>query len=351
MGLIDLKKKIDKACKGVHCEILSDSDIAKCNSWIATPSYDLNRILSGNLFKGLPEKSLSYLAGPEASFKSSFSCLCAANAQKEGYTPIIIDSEGAWTDDFVKRWGIDPSNVLYIYEPFVDNICTIFAQLIDSKDDKFFIILDSLGGLEIEKLLNDSISGNVKADQGGLQKRIKRLLKLFINVVKKKHSIGVYTGHLVGDPNAGMFGPSEKIGGGKFASLAPDIILSLKKSKKIDKEKNVIGNIIKTSSLKNRFYPAFSKCEIDINYKNGINRLAGMVDLAIEAGYISKAGAGWMTNTITGEKLQGIEKAEAWINEEMLGKLNEFISHSGYSTIDSSLKEFVNEETGEVILE
>jgi hypothetical protein len=35
------------------------------------------------------------LAGPEASFKSSFSCLCAANAQKEGYTPIIIDSEGA----------------------------------------------------------------------------------------------------------------------------------------------------------------------------------------------------------------------------------------------------------------
>jgi hypothetical protein len=32
MGLIDLKKKIDKACKGVHCEILSDSDIAKCNS-------------------------------------------------------------------------------------------------------------------------------------------------------------------------------------------------------------------------------------------------------------------------------------------------------------------------------
>jgi hypothetical protein len=35
------------------------------------------------------------LVGPEASFKSSFSALCAANSQKEGYTPIVIDTEGA----------------------------------------------------------------------------------------------------------------------------------------------------------------------------------------------------------------------------------------------------------------
>jgi RecA/RadA recombinase len=55
----------------------------------------LNRILSGSLFKGIPEKTMTMLVGPEASFKSSFMCLSMANAQSMGYTPVIIDTEGA----------------------------------------------------------------------------------------------------------------------------------------------------------------------------------------------------------------------------------------------------------------
>jgi hypothetical protein len=44
----------------------------------------LNRVLSGNIYKGLPEKTMTLLVGPEASFKSSFMCLSMANAQKQG---------------------------------------------------------------------------------------------------------------------------------------------------------------------------------------------------------------------------------------------------------------------------
>ena len=36
--------------------------------------------------------------------------------------------------------------------------------------------------------------------------------------------------------------------------------VSLKKSKMLDSEKNVIGNQIKAITLKNRFYPAFNEC-------------------------------------------------------------------------------------------
>jgi hypothetical protein len=55
----------------------------------------LNRILTGDLHKGLPEKTLTLLVGPEASFKSSFMALIMASAQKGGYLPIIVDTEGA----------------------------------------------------------------------------------------------------------------------------------------------------------------------------------------------------------------------------------------------------------------
>jgi RecA/RadA recombinase len=54
---------------------------------------------------------MNFLAGMEASFKSSFACICAANSQKEGYKVIIIDTEGGLSGEFVKRWGLDPDEI------------------------------------------------------------------------------------------------------------------------------------------------------------------------------------------------------------------------------------------------
>ena len=95
MGLEDLKNKIQKNVKGCTVDVLSESKVANIEDYVPTPHYDLNRIISGDLFKGLPDKTLSLLVGPEASFKSSFMALTMANAQKKGYTPVIIDTEGA----------------------------------------------------------------------------------------------------------------------------------------------------------------------------------------------------------------------------------------------------------------
>ena len=136
MSIADLKKKLQDKCKGVHVQTLNDSDIASIKEFLPTPAYDLNRIISGSLYKGLPSRTFSMMVGPEASFKSSFMCLCAAEAQRRGYTPVIIDTEGAWTGDFVKRWGMDPTKMLYIYTPWVDEINVALGQIIDSDDKK-----------------------------------------------------------------------------------------------------------------------------------------------------------------------------------------------------------------------
>lgn len=301
---------------------------------------------------------MTFLGGPEASFKSSFSCICAANSQKEGYKVIIIDTEGGLSGNFVKRWGLNPDEILYIYEPIVDNISVILGQLLEEEDEKFLIILDSIGGLESSKLISDANDGAVKADQGGLARKIKQMMKLFTTIVKKKSSIGIYTGHTYGSPNAGLYATEEELGGGKACRYLADCIIMLKKSKKYDKDKTVIGNVVKAYTLKNRFYPAFSRCEVDIDYIHGINKVHGMFDLAEKFGFISKAGAGWCTNILTGEKVQGIEKTIPWFNEAMLNKINEELKVTGYSTIDEELKnalkevefeEKIDEETGEVL--
>ncbi len=84
--------------------------------------HDLNRILSGSLFTSVPTRSHTGLVGPETSGKSSFMALMLADAQRKGYLPVVIDTEGAWTPQFVERWGIDPNNILRVPSMWVDEI-------------------------------------------------------------------------------------------------------------------------------------------------------------------------------------------------------------------------------------
>lgn len=307
---------------------------------------DLNRILSGNLNDGLAVRNLTLIVGPEHSFKSSFSALTLANAQKKGFKVIIIDTEGAWTPDFISRWGLDPTECLYIYTPWIDELKMIFAQLIDGEDDRFAIVLDSIGGIEKKKIMVDALAGDPKADQGTLQKELKVLLKMILNLTKVKDSLCVATGHLYGNPSG--YGDAEMIGGGKAAKLLPDTIISLKKSKIQDKEKNVIGNSLKAITLKNRMYPPFNEATIEIDFINGINKYAGLADLAVEAGLVTKGGAGWYTYiTKHGEeiKAQGDEKLMKLFmdnEEEFINTLNDWLKNTGFSTVNNQIKEAIS---------
>jgi hypothetical protein len=219
---------------------------------------------------------------------------------------------------------------------------SILGQLLDPKDENKYIIgIDSVGNLENDKLVDDAMGGEVKADQGQLQKKIKRMLKLLLAITKKKSSIAMIGGHYYGKP--GQYAGVDEIGGGYHMRLAPHIILALKKSKIKEgeaKDSKVIGNRITALTLKNRFYPAFQECNIMIDYKDGVNKLSGIPELAIESGLIEQNG-GWYTNTITGEKFQGIKNVYNCINKDLIEKLNEFIKTTGYSTINKEVEEEV----------
>jgi len=275
-------------------------------------------------------------------------CLCAKEAQKQGYTPVIIDSEGAWTSSFVQRWGLDPKNILYIYTPWIDELMVLLGEIIDGDDTKMFLILDSLGGLERLKMVDDAVGkdAKVKFDQGSLQKEMKRMLKMFLNVIKGKDSIGVITGHYFGD--VGSYGGGDSIGGGKFAKLAPDIIISMKKQQILEDPKAkvadrvVIGNEIKAVTLKNRFYPPFQEATIQISYKDGINPMSGLLDIALTCGIVEKAGS-WYSLAGTSERMgQGEIKTLEWMsnNQDLfLPKIEEILKTTGYSTVNKDVEE------------
>jgi len=355
-GLETLKSRLQKNVKGTYIEILHDSDIASINKWFDSPSYDLNRIVSGSLYKGFPEKTVTCLVSPEGVFKSSLMAITVAKAQKEGYTPVIFDSEGAWNKDFCNRWGIDTENVIHIYTIFIEKITTILGDIIKNGDENLFIILDSLGGLDSNKVIDDTNKGDrvAKSDQGQLAKKIKRMLKLLVNICKGQNSSAMFAGHWYGKPD--LFGSAEEIGGGKYVKLASDIIISMKKSPKyLDpkasyKDRIVVGSEIKAMTLKNRFYPPFQEAIINIDYINGIDKYAGLIDMALSCSII-KAGGSWYTLP-NNEKVQGIDKVKEYFKEnpdDILKELESILETTGYSTINENIKEIIlNKEKEDV---
>lgn len=333
-----LQQDIKKNVKGAHVSVLSESDIASNRFWVATPALDLNRILSGSLYKGIQSRNLVAIVGPEHTMKSSFMVLCMANAQKMGYKPVIIDTEGGITSEFCERWGLDTTKILYTYTPWIHEVKSIIAQIKESGEEGFIIGLDSVGGLDRYKSVTDAIKGEPKADQGLLQKEIRSTLKLLLNICVGQNSIGIACGHYYGMPATVPM--PDQIGGGKAMKLFPSIIITLKKTPLVEKKGGpVIGNNITATTIKNRIYPPYQQATVWLDYKNGIEENAGLLDLALESGVIEQAGSWYKYNdeSIAQGELNAV-KALGDIKEIVDG-IDKWISDTGYSTVNKEIEE------------
>jgi len=355
----EIKKKLMESSKGKRVMVLSESEVAQINTWLFTPTYDLNRILSGSLYKGVAEKTHTLLVGPEASGKSSFMCLNLAAAQKLGYTPIIINAEGAWTAEFVARWGLDATKSMVINSSTVEDIHRDLANIKQEGFTKLAIALDSIGALNSNKVVADADKGDIKADQGSLQKKIKAMMKTMVDIVKFQDSIAFSAGHYYGNPSG--YGDPEQIGGGKYPRLAADYIVTLKKQliyenpgAKAAARGAVLGTEIHAATIKNRFAPPFQEALFEINYRDGVNALAGMIAVATDMGLIEKGGS-WYTVPSLDIKVQGETKLMESLKEKdlapFLESIETILKSQGYSSQNATLEDELGNEPVEETLE
>jgi len=123
--------------------------------------------------------------------------------------------------------------------------------------------------------------------------------------------------------------------------LFPSILISLKKEYLKEgnvKSGEVIGNRITATTLKNRMYPPFQQATVEIDYKTGINGWAGIMDLAVQSGVISKGGSWYTYGT---DKVQGEQNAMEWLPKipNLIDKLDKWLESTGYSTYNEEVKQ------------
>jgi recombination protein RecA len=124
---------------------------------IPTPSFGLNYILGGGLWSG---RYHIVWGNPQAG-KSTMCFHAAAEAQKLGYTPVIIDAEGSSTDEWMEHCGIDITNRIVIRSTILEDILSVIMPMFRDKDAKYFFIFDSINTIVMEQFYknDDGVGG------------------------------------------------------------------------------------------------------------------------------------------------------------------------------------------------
>jgi RecA/RadA recombinase len=287
---------------------LDDNTLSKVSGWVDTGSYVLNAIISGSIHGGIPKGRVTMLAGESMTGKSLFVQKILANAQKEGLTAVIFDTENAVDGEGATRLGLDISKVKYVPCISIEqtrNALFKFLTVVKDKklEGKFIIAIDSLGNLQSELELARMGKDSTSADMGTKARAMKSLMQTCTNLGAVTQTTIICTNHVYDDPSA-MFPSIEKnVPGGKACVYLPSVTVQLaRKPMKEDggktmdgqlavSQKSYAGIIIRALTRKNRFIKQYLEGEMYLSFANGLDRYYGLLDIAIGMGVVIQNGA------------------------------------------------------------
>ncbi|MFY9342498.1 MAG: recombinase RecA [Planctomycetota bacterium] len=272
---------------------------------ISTGSLGLDLCIGG---KGLPRGRIIEVFGPESSGKTTLTLHVIANAQKQGGICAFIDAEHALDPQYAKRLGVD-LDALLISQPDNGEQALDISETLVKSGAVDVIVIDSVAALvpraEIEGEMGDSFVGlHARLMSQALRKLTALTAKskttlIFINQIREK--IGV------------MFGSPETTTGGRALKFYSSVRIDIRRIGQIKDGEEPIGARTKATVVKNKVAPPFKKCEFDILFAEGINRLGEILDLGCESNFLKRSGT-WISHGET-RLGQGREKARELLKE------------------------------------
>ncbi len=272
---------------------------------ISTGSLGLDLAIGG---KGLPRGRVIEVFGPESSGKTTLTLHVVANAQRQGGVCAFIDAEHALDPQYARRLGVDLDSLL-ISQPDNGEQALDICETLAKSGAIDVIVIDSVAALvpkaEIEGEMGDSFVGlQARLMSQALRKLTALTAKtkttlVFINQIREK--IGV------------MFGSPETTTGGRALKFYSSVRIDIRRIGQIKDGEEPIGARTKATVVKNKVAPPFKKCEFDILFAEGINRLGEILDLGVESNFLKRSGT-WISY---GENRlgQGREKAREFLKE------------------------------------
>ena len=303
--------------------LLSESSLSVVSEYIDTGSMALNAIVSGSLHKGIPKGRITGLVGPTGSGKTLILNKIIANAQKADpdVWGVVWDTENAYDPQMAINVGANPNkirvNPVGTVEECRNQIVTFIDKIIaePSLHGKIIIGIDSLGNLASAKEMADAEKGKDAVDMGMRAKALKSMMRVLTHKCAKANITLIFTNHIYDDPGSMYPSLIKSQAGGKgplyLASLLIQLAVTQEKMEADDKEEfipmanRVKGINMRALTVKNRFVPPFLETTLYLNFKTGLYKYSGLLEMAEAYGVVTKEGNTYLSN---GEKL-GFKKA------------------------------------------
>jgi hypothetical protein len=286
-----------------ECEILANSEFFKDVELTSTPVPMINVALSGELDGGLAS-GLTILAGPSKHFKTSYALLIAAAYLDKHPDAVLMfyDSEFGSPQSYFESFGIDLNRVLHIPVKNVEELKFDMVHQLEAitKKDKVIIITDSLGNLASKKELDDAKDAKSITDMTRA-KSLKALFRMVTPYFTMKDVPCLCVNHTYQE--MGLFPKAVVSGGTGLYYSASNIWIVGRQQDKVGTEIQGYHFIINVE--KSRFVKEKSKIPISVSWEGGIYKYSGILDLALEGGFITKTGHFiQLINIETGEPLE-----------------------------------------------
>jgi RecA/RadA recombinase len=310
------RKEITKSIDGLSIGFNDPTD------WISTGNYALNYLISGDFNRGIPLGKVTVFAGDSGAGKSY---ICSGNivkhAQEQGIFVVLIDSENALDENWLKALGVDTSDskLLKLSMAMIDDVAkTIstfmsdYKALPDGERPKVLFVIDSLGMLLTPTDVNQFEAGEMKGDLGRKPKALTALVRNCVNMFGSYNVGLVCTNHTYASQD--MFDPDDKISGGQGFIYASSIVVAMKKMKlKEDEDGNKVSEVngIRAGCkvMKTRYAKPFEGVQVKIPYTTGMSPYSGLTDLIEKKNLLKKEGNSLVFTTSEGEIIKKFRKA------------------------------------------
>jgi RecA/RadA recombinase len=357
---MNLLEKIKKNSTIKETSVLSNSKFFTDRDLITTKIPVLNIALSGKVDGGF-SSGLTMWAGVSKMFKTGFS-LMMAKAFMDKYPESVLlfyDSEFGSPQSYFKSFDIDLNRVIHTPITDVEQLKFDIMQQLNQieRSDKIIILIDSIGNLASKKEVEDALDSKSTVDMSRA-KNLKSLFRMITPHLAIKDIPMVVINHTY---KTMELYAKDVVGGGTGSVYAADNIYILgRQQEKEGTELSGYNFIINVE--KSRFVREKSKIPINISFDNGVSKYSGLIDIALELGFVTKPSMGWYArvNRETGEveekkyRIKDTSNKEFWdpiLNSQAFkdAVYNRYAISSGSIMVDEDIeKEFAKIEEVEV---
>jgi recombination protein RecA len=260
---------------------------------------------------GIPKGRIIEIYGPESSGKTTLAQHIMAEVQKAGGTAALIDAEHAFDPTYAKAIGVDVDNLILSQPDYGEQALEIVETLIRSGAVDV-VVIDSVAALTPKS----EIEGNMGDAQMGVQARLMSQALRKITAISNRSKTTIVFLNQIRMKIGVMFGNPETTTGGNALKFYASVRIDIRRTDKITRGDEIIGNATKVKVVKNKVSPPFKEAEFDILYGKGIDRVSSIVDAALTFGELSKSGT-WFKLPDSDKMLaQGKEGLKAALHED-----------------------------------